>query len=333
MRRAVRTKWRWMGAFWLVQAGLAFLLWPMLASNAHQELTIDNLVSEYSNAGYMTSMGVVVLCVMVLQAAFLMPVRKPRASGGSWRSRVAHHAISGAAIAVCCGLVTLLGLGALVGAAEVFNIGIFGGDANPVWFFWIAAGVAWPAATACLAVYCRRATPVWISMMIAGLSAGLLLSGLVLGLWTLWNLTSSSPGGDAPWFTAAAVLAGVSWAVGTPLLISFARWKAPHTALGRVASRLLIGTIVEAAAVIPLDVMARRKTDCYCGEGTLWSLTICWAVGSLVLGPAVWLLPLSRRRRRWYRGRCVGCGYDVSGCPGAERCPECGLGWRASETP
>jgi hypothetical protein len=123
----------------------------------------------------------------------------------------------------------------------------------------------------------------------------------------------------------------VSWAVATPLLLSFSRYKPPHTALGRISSRLLMGTLIEAAAVIPLDVMVRRKTDCYCGEGSLWSLTMCWVVGSLVLGPAMWLYPLRKRRLRWYRGVCPACGYNMRGCPGADRCPECGAGWRGDK--
>jgi hypothetical protein len=51
----------------------------------------------------------------------------------------------------------------------------------------------------------------------------------------------------------------------------------------------------------------------------LWMpLAVC---GALVVGPVC----IERRRRR--RGRCVGCGYDLRGVPGANggiTCPECG---------
>jgi hypothetical protein len=123
----------------------------------------------------------------------------------------------------------------------------------------------------------------------------------------------------------------VSWAVATPLLLSFSRYKPPHTALGRISSRLLMGTLIEAAAVIPLDVMVRRKTDCYCGEGSLWSLTMCWVVGSLVLGPAMWLYPLRKRRLRWYRGVCPRAATTCAAVPVRIAVPECGAGWRGDK--
>jgi rubrerythrin len=52
------------------------------------------------------------------------------------------------------------------------------------------------------------------------------------------------------------------------------------------------------------------------------------SVGIVALGPAVLLPILSRRRKRWYAGRCDACGYDMTGTPSADRCPECGAGWR-----
>ena len=91
---------------------------------------------------------------------------------------------------------------------------------------------------------------------------------------------------------------------------------------------LFLGTIVEAAAVIPLDIMIRRKTSCYCAEWTFFSLTALWSVGLLVLGPAVCLLPFGRRRKRINQGRCPACGYDRHGLDDETRCPECGAGWR-----
>ena len=40
-----------------------------------------------------------------------------------------------------------------------------------------------------------------------------------------------------------------------------------------------------AAAAIPLDLMIRKKSDCYCDDSTFWTLTLCWAAGALTLGP------------------------------------------------
>lgn len=99
--------------------------------------------------------------------------------------------------------------------------------------------------------------------------------------------------------------------------------------MARVASVLFLGTAVETAAVLPLDVVVRRRSTCYCGESTFWSLVILGAVGFFALGPVLYLMPFQKRRRRWLGGRCEVCGYDMRSTPRAERCPECGSGWRA----
>jgi len=77
----------------------------------------------------------------------------------------------------------------------------------------------------------------------------------------------------------------------------------------------------------------RRKSSCYCGEGTFWTLVLSLSVGAVVLGPAIILLPVRRRQLRMVQGRCRACGYDMSGTPGLARCPECGAGWKAPHPP
>src|SRR5262249_35833512 len=126
-------------------------------------------------------------------------------------------------------------------------------------------------------------------------------------------------------FGAALLLA---WGIATPLLIAFCRRGPRESLLARVAAMIFTGTIVEAAAIIPLDVMVRRRTDCYCFAGTLWALILCGSLGVFARGRAIFLPLLARRRKRWYDGRCEVCGYDMRGTMTAERCPECGTGWR-----
>lgn len=131
------------------------------------------------------------------------------------------------------------------------------------------------------------------------------------------------------WLPGLVVLVGVPWAIWTALLIAFCKPGPRETLLARLSSRLLLGTIVETLAIIPLDVMVRRRSDCYCGTGTYWALTVCGAVGLLAAGPAIILPLVARRRKRSYAGRCDACGYDMRATPNAPRCPECGAGWRA----
>jgi hypothetical protein len=190
-----------------------------------------------------------------------------------------------------------------------------------------AAGVT-PLGMWILARRCGDGTPVLLSVLIAACVAASLLAGLVLAASSVSTLLGRRETVWAYWPVAFTGTLVGAWAVGTPLLWAYCRRRDPETALGRISSRLFLGTMVEAGAIIPLDVMVRRKTDCYCGEGTMWALTICWAAGTVVLGPFVWLIPMGRRRRRWYAGRCPVCEYDMRGCMDAERCPECGAGWR-----
>jgi hypothetical protein len=114
----------------------------------------------------------------------------------------------------------------------------------------------------------------------------------------------------------------------TPLIVAFLRQDDTESALARLASRLFLGTVIEVVALIPLDIMVRRKTSCFCGQGTFIALTTCFGIGTLLAGPAAWLPLLARRRKRWYRGHCPRCAYDMRGCLKAPHCPECGTGWR-----
>lgn len=168
----------------------------------------------------------------------------------------------------------------------------------------------------------------WSSILVCSACCALLWGGVLLALldipWLLGGFDWSD--GDFAWLVLAAPLAG--WAVATPLLIRFVRGGRREDRLGRIASMLMLGTVIEVIALIPLDVMVRRKTDCYCGRGTFFALLACGTVGVVSFGPAILLPLLARRRKRWYAGRCECCLYDMRGLPSADRCPECGAGWK-----
>ena len=168
---------------------------------------------------------------------------------------------------------------------------------------------------------------VLVSLLIAGLCASMLLSAWVyatLELFSRWDAFVETPA--AGW--AMLVMLLVGWAIATPLLLAFCQ-RAPRDALAaRVSTGLFLGTAVETLAVMPIDVMVRKRTDCYCGSGTFLSLTLTGTVGLIALGPAIVAPLLMRRRKRWWRSHCEHCGYDMTGALDADRCPECGCGWR-----
>lgn len=172
-----------------------------------------------------------------------------------------------------------------------------------------------------------RGWSVRVSLAVAGFLIALLTVGVFLFIQDELWLLNGAEADIFPWIPAFVATLGVTWVVATALLIAFCKRGPRESLLARVSAGLFLGTMVEVAALIPLHVLVRRKSDCYCDRGTFWALVICASVGTLVIGPAIFLPLLAHRRRRWYEGRCEICGFDVTATPDAERCPSCGSGW------
>ena len=170
-----------------------------------------------------------------------------------------------------------------------------------------------------------RGKSVWVALAAAGALIALVTVGFGAALSEMVVLYDFLGPRGWSWPLLLGSLAA-SWAVFTTLLVRYSRRSTlgNEDLLTRVARIVFAGTIVETAALIPIDVLIRRKTDCYCWAGSLVALVLGGAVGIVVAGPAVFL-PLLARRPLWLRaGRCGGCGYDRAGLPAAAACPECG---------
>ncbi len=171
---------------------------------------------------------------------------------------------------------------------------------------------------------------VW-SMVLGGLMVSLLLCVLLLAALGVANdilvIRPYVIEDDAAWFAIIAILV-LNWILATPLLLAFAsRSHSAEEHLRRVATVLFAGTLIELLAVVPLDVLARRKEDCWCFRGTLLAITLALAVGVILAGPVVFLVLLARRRRRWPSGKCAACSADIGEDLRIARCPACGSGW------
>lgn len=214
----------------------------------------------------------------------------------------------------------------------------------------------------------QKGVPLAISAAVAGLMVAALVAGVCLAGYTtvdelrrssthpVFTPEDDSSGGAASGSTTppvapapprmsrdtiVAIAMGatvlLSWGISTPLVWAFcsrrlARGEGWELTLRALAAKLFVGTVVEMVAVIPMDVMIRRRTDCYCASGTLMGLSVGLAAGFVVLGPIVCLPLIAQRRRRWWSGRCEACGYDMTALLSAarapDRCPECGCGWK-----
>ncbi len=315
-------KWRWILGYWTLQALTLCVLWPVLFTESIGGLS--DLGGTLIDPENILPASVLVILVTAGQAAFVLPVRRPRVRGPGARVPWFHHVLSGCAIASAAGLTTA---GLLLGLGTFDPVGEFD-ESRIAWISWSVFFLVWIIGSFVLIRRCREGTPVLTSVVIASVTSAVLLAGLAFAVLEGFELAIRDDTADHAWGIAllGSLLAG--WCVGTPLLVAFMKRGPRETQLSRIASTIFLGTIIEAVAIIPLDVMVRRRTNCYCAEGTYWALGFCGSAGLLFLGPAIYLLPLGRRRKRLSEGRCEACGYDMRGKPDADRCPECGAGWR-----
>jgi hypothetical protein len=180
--------------------------------------------------------------------------------------------------------------------------------------------------------------PLWMTMLAAGLVGGMLTAGLfyacgeLLEWWedgSMWPWGALERGGwDVAWVGGAIFWAQIvaGWLFWTALLWLATRRSDPKRLHNRLVIALLGGTILEALIVVPIDVMVRRRTDCYCSTGTFLALMAAVWAGVWLAGPGVILAVTSKRRRRWGETNCLKCGYAKGPSPGPT-CPECGFAW------
>ena len=185
----------------------------------------------------------------------------------------------------------------------------------------------------------EKGWPLRLSIGVGALAGAALATGIGFAVGTAIEMYGSTAEHDTFKMLRVClwIWIGGSYILGAVLMHRFCSrglksGKRHEALLGRIAATLFVGTLVEAAAIMPIDVMYRRKQDCYCFAGTFGAYALLLAAGLLTLGPAILLPVLSRRRKRWYGSHCDCCGYDMTGFIGAsrviDRCPECGAGWK-----
>lgn len=167
------------------------------------------------------------------------------------------------------------------------------------------------------------------SLLIAGAIAGVLFFGAGAALADAMSMIidNTADPADKEWLWLVAIttwLAG--WGFWTILLVVFTREIWADRALGRATGLLLGGTVLEIIAVIPIDLMVRRRTDCYCATGTMITLLLSTAATLWLVGPGIVIAIMSPRHRMWRKTHCERCGY-ARGPSKSERCPECGMEW------
>src|SRR5688572_17126508 len=185
--------------------------------------------------------------------------------------------------------------------------------------------------------------PLWSTVVMAALVAGALFVGLLFAVAEACGLFESMvelvfndsvqdslPLRLGDWLSTLWVWAYLvpGWIMWSFILMTFARRNPGRTRWGCWVGLLLGGTVLETLIVVPIDIMVRRRTECYCGTGSFYALLISmWALLWLT-GPGIVIAATSRRRRLWSETRCDACGHEKGPSPGV-RCPECGCVWAA----
>jgi len=189
------------------------------------------------------------------------------------------------------------------------------------------------------------------SLVLGGLGAAMLTTGLALGVTSLVQLLGGwiddmdlalYSGLDGPAFLEPKMYAYpgfliplafllVSWFLWSLVLLRFMRRGQPADRISRLTGLLLAGTLIEVILLIPLEAMVRRRADCYCATGSFQALIGGVAAALWLLGPMAFLV-LLRRRPAWWTRHCQQCGYEKG--PGATgHCPECGCAWGEDREP
>ena len=173
--------------------------------------------------------------------------------------------------------------------------------------------------------------PMWVSLAVGSLLAGFLTLGLAGTLGSLLRiqgpvertLETLQRGQRMNGFWAFGLCLVVPW--GGWLVVFLCLWAIQPAVLFRRVYRLLIaGSLLELLITIPVDVQVRKRTSCYCNEGSFLGLIVGITMAAWAFGPGLVLLFLTRRlQRRRELPICMRCGYDLHGLE-SRRCPECG---------
>ena len=207
--------------------------------------------------------------------------------------------------------------------------------------WWVVAGILTIVAVGAQAVFvipvigkrppkAPRSRSLKISLVIAAGVAGTLTLGLMFALAAFAEIVLEMSSdldlnASASEALVTAIFVG-SWAFWSAVLLLFCRGIWADRMLGRVVGLLIGGTLLEVLVVLPLDIMVRRRTDCYCFAGTLFALCIATVATLWLAGPGIVIALTSKKHRRWRELHCFRCGYAKGPSPGP-CCPECGYAW------
>ncbi len=177
--------------------------------------------------------------------------------------------------------------------------------------------------------------PLKLSIIAAALAGAILTVGLLYSFVELWIDDEPFPWNWASDLGLDEEICGsliiwgqivIGWFIWSVILLLFMGRGNPRTLHRRLVMVIFAGTLIELLITIPIDIMVRRRTDCYCATGSF--IALCCSVWAIfwLCGPGAVLLLTRKRRRLWGDTHCLNCGYAKGPSPGP-RCSECGYDW------
>ena len=173
---------------------------------------------------------------------------------------------------------------------------------------------------------------IYVSVAAGALMAGLLTFGFVATVSSLAHRKLKWLEVLGPDWVVWIVVIGIPWLFWLGIFTLL--WTGPWVKkFHRIFHVLLAGTWLELLITVPVDVAVRKRTNCYCNEGTFFSMMIGITMIFWTFGPGVVLLFFNVGcRYQRATGICVQCGYDLRGLP-EPRCPECGTPFDKQNAP
>jgi hypothetical protein len=114
-----------------------------------------------------------------------------------------------------------------------------------------------------------------------------------------------------------------TWSIWSILLWKHIKRSNHETSvLANFTGKLFSSSLVEILLSIPLFIMVKRKTNCYCGTGSFGALIMSVMACLWLFGPFMFIV-LVWRKRPWTRTHCFACGYPRK-IKKANICSECG---------
>ncbi len=115
-----------------------------------------------------------------------------------------------------------------------------------------------------------------------------------------------------------------SWIFWSVLLLIFVQRNSHDSRpLVRLTGLLFASSLVEFLLAIPLTIMVKRRSDCYCETGSFFALIASFIAALWLFGPFMVIL-LFWRKRPWHKDHCLVCGYPRK-VTGVCVCNECGV--------